>query len=227
MPRSDRGKLVKLTPDILQRAKELKQANPSRSIPHIINMLSSELGYKLEIAPSTLWRHLSKMGLGGRTTLPKSGFKRWSTAAPNDIWQSDVNYGPYIPDPGNPDIKRRTYLIAFLDDYSRLITHAEYFFAESVYSLEICFKKALLRKGVPKQVYVDNGAVFQSHVFHQACAELGIRHISAKPYSPEGKGKLERFWRTLNDDFVVELHTDPVQTLEELNKKLWAWLEEV
>lgn len=122
---------------------------------------------------------------------------------------------------------RKTYLIAFLDDFSRCILHAEWFWAEDVYALEICFQKALLRKGKPRRVYVDRGLIYQSHVFRSACAALGIRHISATAYRPEGKGKIERFWRNVDDEFLIELEHDPVASLEELNRRFWAWLEEV
>src|SRR5690606_12186405 len=95
-----------------------------------------------------------------------------------------------------------TLFRSFLDDYSRYICHGEFFFAEDVYALEVCFQKALLRCGKPARVYVDRGLIFQSRVFRTACAALGIRHISATAYRPEGKGKIERFFRTVDEELL-------------------------
>lgn len=221
------GVLRKLTPELIARAKELKQADPRRSVPHIIRMIETERGEVLDITASSLWRHLSKAGLGGRSKAAPGGLRRWEAAAANDLWQSDVKHGPHLPDPLRPDTMRKTYLIAFIDDYSRLVTHAEWYFAEDVYALELCFQKALLRKGKPKRVYVDRGSIYQSHVMRTACADLGIRHISATAYHPEGKGKIERFWQNVDSEFLIELEKSPVTTLDELNRRFWAWLEEI
>lgn len=122
---------------------------------------------------------------------------------------------------------RRTYLIAFLDDYSRYVCHAEFFFADDVYALETCFQKALLRPGKQVRVYVDQGKIFQSRVFRTACAALGVRHMSAKPYSPKSKGKIERFFRNIDDELLLEWRHNRGPNLQTLNRQLWAWLEQV
>lgn len=226
-PSPQKGSLRKLTPELIERAKTLKQEDPRRSIPHIIRMIETERGEVLDVTPDAFWRHLKKVGLSGRKPAPTQGLRRFEAEAANDLWQSDVKHGPYLPDPLRPDSMRKTYLIGFLDDYSRLVTHAEWYFAEDVYALELCFQKALLRKGKPKRLYVDRGLIYQSHVFRTACAELGIRHISATAYHPEGKGKIEKFWRNVDDEFLLELEKSKVATLDELNERFWAWLEEV
>ena len=226
-PRPDKGACRKLTPEIVERAKQLKQEEPRRSVPHILSMIETERGEALDITPGALWRHLAKAGMGGRYAAPPAGLHRWEAKAPNQLWQSDVKHGPYLPDPLRPEKMRKTYLIAFLDDYSRCIMHAEWFWAEDVYSLEITFQKALLRKGKPSRVYVDRGLIYQSHVFRSACIELGVRHVSAQAYRPMGKGKIERFWLDVDREFLLELEHSPVDTLAEMNRRLWAWLEEV
>lgn len=76
-------------------------------------------------------------------------------------------------------------------------------------------------------MYVDQGIIFQSKVLRAAGATLGIRHVSAKPYSPEGKGKVERFFRNIDDDLLLEWRHNPGSDLPTLNKQLWAWLEQV
>jgi len=226
-PRQDQGQLRTLKREWIDRAIELKREEPRRSVPHILRMLRTEFDDPIDVTPGALWRHLAKEGLGGRTGLPKQGFRRWESSGVGQVWQSDVKFGPHLRDPLDPNRLRRTYLIAFLDDYSRYITHAEFFFSDDVYALEVCFQKALLRAGKPVRVYVDQGQIFQSRVFRTACAALGIRHMSAKPYSPESKGKLERWFRNIDDELLLEWRHNPGCGLQTLNEQLWAWLEQV
>jgi len=87
-------------------------------------------------------------------------------------------------------------------------------------------RKALLKRGLPARLYCDNGVIYTSRQFSRIVAELGIHHILAKPYAPEGKGKIERFWRTVDSSFLPELRARPAKTLEELNAPFGAWLEQ-
>lgn len=225
--RRDQGRLRRLPPAVLERAVALKREEPRRSVPHILRILAADGTPQADLPHrDTLWRHLSRLGLGTRLRPDKVGLRRFERQAPNDLWQSDVMYGPFLSDPASPQKMQRTYLVAFLDDYSRFIPHAAFYWAEDVYALELCFQQALLRRGLPRRVYVDQGLIFQSQVFTLACAQLGIRHISATAFHPEGKGKVERFFRSLQESLLLELGRRPVTTLDALNERLWAWLEE-
>lgn len=226
-PRPDRGAPAKISPEVIERAKQLKQDDPRRSVSHIIRMIETEQEEALDIHYSSLWRHLSRAGLGGKGAAPPAGLRRFESSAPGHLWMADTKHGPSLPDPLKPECMRKTYLIGFMDDFSRAIMHAEWFWADDVYSLEITFQKALLRKGKPQRVYVDRGLTYQSRVFRTACAMLGIRHISATAFHPQAKGKLERYWLNVDNEFLVELEHSPVSTLEELNERFWAWQEEV
>jgi len=93
--------------------------------------------------------------------------------------------------------------------------------------MEDCFKRAVLRYGVPLAVYVDRGKVYTSKQFDTICATLGIQRILASPYAPEGKGKVERFFRFVRSDFLPELKRSTVTSLAQLNESLLAWLEVV
>jgi hypothetical protein len=159
--------------------------------------------------------------------LKKSGkhFRAFQADNPNQIWQSDLMYGPYLPDPDQPERKKRTYLVAIIDDFSRLVPHAAFYWHGKLPNLENTLQKALVKRGIPEVFYVDNGAIFSARQLDLICAELGIRKIHCKPYSPEGKGKVERFFGTVRSNFLTELSHDKVSRLEELNKKFWAWLE--
>jgi hypothetical protein len=136
-----------------------------------------------------------------------------------------VKYGPYLPDPGNPKKKFRTYLLAIIDDATRFVVHGEFYADQKLPILEDGLRKAILRYGSPKCIYVDNGKIFTSTWLRLACAQLNIRHLKARPYSAESKGKVERFNRTV-ENFLAELSLQKAQTLPELNSFFSAWLSE-
>ncbi len=115
--------------------------------------------------------------------------------------------------------------MVFIDDATRLICHGQFYLDQRLPILEDAFRKALLKRGVPAAVYVDNGKIFVSKWFRMGCARLSIRHFNAQPYSPESKGKIERFNRTV-EAFLSELSLNPPATLEELNQAFTVWVEE-
>jgi len=141
----------------------------------------------------------------------------------NTLWQSDVKYGPYLPESNNPKKKFRTYLLAIIDDATRFVVHAEFYADQKLPILEHGLRKAILRHGAPKSIYVDNGKIYTSTWLQLACANLNIRHLKARPYNAEAKGKVERFNRTV-ESFLAELSLQKAQTLEELNRLFAAWL---
>ncbi len=226
--RSDIGKSSKIPAEILETACNLKKEEPRRSIRAIIQIMETHQMVKPGlIKPSTLYRIFSLQGLTTKKLKrSQKQFKPFQAEHPNQIWQSDVMYGPYLPDPDRLEAKKRTYLVALLDDFSRLIPHAEFYWHERLPHLENTLHKAILKRGIPQVLYVDNGQIFNAHQINVICAELGVRKINCQPYSPEGKGKIERFFRTVRDQFLVELDHDPVSTLHQLNSKFWAWLEQ-
>jgi putative transposase len=91
--------------------------------------------------------------------------------------------------------------------------------------MERVLKVGILRRGVPEALYVDNGKVYSSTQFEAACASLGIQRIRTTPYSPEAKGKQERFFETVRLQFMPEVELSDLATLADLNESFWAWLE--
>lgn len=224
--RRDQGELREISRDVLEDAKVLKAELPQRSIRQILEILEVEG----KIAPgsvshTTLGRHLRQSGFMGLPKTPKNGFRRFQKEYRNQLWQVDLKYGPFIPDPRNPKKNCRTYLLAFIDDHTRLVTHGQFYLDQSLPILENCFRKAILKRGVPDNVYVDNGKIFVSRWFRMACARLNIRHKATAPFSPEAKGKIERFMGTA-DTFVNEVGLLKPRTLKELNDAFLSWLEE-
>ncbi len=226
-PRRDHGQTRKISTEAFEKAVALKKEAPQRGVAKIIRIMeTSRLVKPGEIKRSTLSRLFKEHSFDRKTLMKQHKIHRaFEAEHPNQIWQSDILYGPYLPDPKTPEKNKRTYLAAFIDDFSRLAPHAEFYWDEKFPALENTLKKALLKRGIPQIIYVDNGKVYCARRLDAVCAALGIRKISCQPYSPEGKGKIERFFRTVREDFLAEPEVQKVQTLPELNKLFWGWLE--
>ena len=132
-------------------------------------------------------------------------------------------HGPPVTVTGRT--RRKSYLIAFLDDATRVIPHAAFTLAENTQAFLPVFKQAILRRGFPERFYVDNGANYRSHHLALVCAKLGVALIHARPYRPQGKGKIERFFRSLRAQLLTRLDAPDTASLEALNRRLGAWLE--
>jgi transposase InsO family protein len=149
--------------------------------------------------------------------------KRFAYDTVNTLWQGDMSVGPYLTVGGR---KCRTFLFAFIDDCSRLIPFAQFSFTDKFEPLKTVLKEALLRRGQPRMIYVDNGKVYSANILHLACAKLGVSLIHTKPYDPESKGKIERFFGTVRRGFYPSLVNEPVHSLDELNNRFGAWLDQ-
>jgi transposase InsO family protein len=222
--RLDKG-TTKLKPKVQQALLEFKRDNPARSLNTLMSLLTKQ-GL---VASNTLSRaavhrflqqhQLSKRSLPNRATIERRSFVAEHAG---DLWQGDVLHGPCIQTPSG---MRKTYLVSLLDDASRLMAHSAFCFGETALDIEGVLKQALLKRGLPYKLLVDNGAAYRSGSLQSICALLDIKLIYCRPYEPEGKGKLERFHRTFREQFLGEIHLDKITGLDDLNARLWAWLE--
>jgi putative transposase len=223
--RKDKGSCKAIPAEALKIAAELRQELPTRSAQRVQQLLAAE-GYR--VARSTLERQLRLQGLSGKEIKANQKqvvSRRFNRQGRNTLWQTDLKYGPYLPDPNHPGHKLRTYLIAIIDDATRMVVQAEFYANQKLPVLEDAFRKAILRCGTPDNLYLDNGKIFVSQWLRLACAKLRIRHLNTKAYSPEAKGKIERFNRTV-EEFLQEARLEKVETLEQLNKLFRDWLSE-
>ena len=223
--RKDKGSCKAISAEALEMAAELRRELPGRSAERIQQLLASE-GYS--VARSTLERHLRQQGLSGREIKVEQkqvASRRFNRVGRNTLWQSDLKYGPYLPDPNQPGHKMRTYLVAIIDDATRLVVHGEFYDSQKLPVLEDTLRKALIKCGAADNLYVDNGKIFVSQWLRLACAKLRIRHLNTKAYSPESKGKIERWNRTV-DEFIQEARLEKPQTIDQLNGLFRAWLSE-
>lgn len=147
--------------------------------------------------------------------------RKFEAELPNDLWQSDVMHGPLVA--AEPR-QKKSYLIAFIDDHSRLVPYARFYLSEKLEVFLDAFEKALLKRGLPRKLYVDNGSAYRSKHLEHICASLGIALIHAKPYQPAGKGKIERFNRRVRQQFLPAVKSGVC--LDALNEQFELWLRQ-
>ncbi len=215
--------------NILEQAILLRRQIPGRSIAQIIQILEWEgLVQPGQIKRSTLQEKLAQRGYSTRQMRMYAdtgvAARRYQQKYRNQLWHSDIKYGPYLPI-GKEGKKKQVYLVTFVDDATRLILHGEFYPVLDQIIVEDCFKKAILKYGVPEKVYFDNGGQYRNKWMNRACAKMGIRLLFAKPYSPEATGKVERFNRVV-DSFLAEAGLEKPPTLDRLNQLFAVWLEE-
>lgn len=224
--RTDKG-TTQLPVAVQERLLELKKDNPARSINLLITMMeSSGLMAKGSISRASVHRYLKQLQLSKRILPRVNTIEHRSFVAERvgELWQGDVLHGPSIQ---TKEGLRKTYLVSLMDDASRLLAHSAFCFGETALEVEGVLKQAVLKRGRPYKLMVDNGAAYKSATLQAVCARLEIRLIYCRPHAPEGKGKLERFHRTFREQFLNELDINRVANLDELNARLWAWIETV
>ena len=146
------------------------------------------------ISPSTLYFHLKQAGheFRGRGADPPSGtYRRFEADYPNQLWQGDARHGIPLPHPDKAGKRKMTYLFGWVDDFSRKIMAARYYWDEKLPRMEDCFRRAVLRWGRPEKCYCDNGKVYLSKHFLILTSDLGIKKIHHRAYAAWCKGKIE------------------------------------
>jgi transposase InsO family protein len=218
--RSDKGKLRKVSPELLLEA--IEQVLPSFHGKHPrkshIYKACIERGLlrKENVAPNTFSRLVRELEL----LKPDSDVKRrqaFSKQYANQMWQVDTMFGPHVQG-------TQTKLIAFIDDASRVICHGEFFFQESTDTFLSSFRSALYKRGIPEQIYADNGSIYSCKELMLVCARLAIILSHAPVRDGAAKGKIERFFRTVREEFLAR-NLD-LSSLENLNRAFIAWVED-
>ena len=216
-----------------ERLLALIEELPRRTVPQLRRIISREPEYRQAIeavSDRTIYRFLSEQGLNQKQRAAKAtdggrrSFHQFQASASMELVQGDARDGIWLPD-GDTGKVRKTYLFAWVDDYSRRILSARYFFDEKLPCMEQTFKTMVLRWGIPKKCYLDNGKVYTSAQFAFVLAQLHIAKIHHRPYQSWCKGKIEAIMKTFKMEFQSEAARAGFLTLEELNSALWAWIE--
>ena len=221
--RCDRGQSRSLDEETCLTLIRLRKELPRATVKKLIEQMQMRglVGPGIKLPPTTVYRFLHHQGLMYPDAPKPVDRRKFEAELPNDLWQSDVMHGPKV----TVDLKqRKSYLIAIIDDHSRLLPHGEFYLSERLDNYLDALEKALLKRGLPRKLYVDNGPAFRSRHLEHVCASLAIGLVHSKPYKPQGRGKIERFFRTVRSDFLTGFTG---QTLDELNEAFDLWLAEI
>jgi putative transposase len=224
--RSDRGK-TQLSKEVQTALIQIKKENSARSINTLIGLLEAQgIAAKGKLSRATVHRFLQQQQLSRRMVADIHTIERRSFLAEHcgDIWYGDVLHGPSIQ---TEQGMKKTYLVSLMDDASRFIVHSAFCLGETALDIESVLKQAVLKRGLPHKLVIDNGPAYRAGTLRDICAILEIRLIYCRPYEPEGKGKLERFHRTFRGQFLSEINLEKVANLYDLNARLWAWLDQI
>lgn len=228
--RRDRGTIRALSATAREALEAFRRSHPDTTVctavRHLMEQGQLQLG---EFSYSSIYRWFQRTGLDARSLRMASALggngptKAFEAPLANDLWMADMMHGPILRTAEGKVIHTR--LFAILDDCSRLMVGASYHAGESLACFLDVLRTAVARRGIPFKLYVDQGKVFVSHHLRVVCASMGCKLLHAKPYAAWSKGKIERVFRTIQLDFQQRLMVSPVQSLEELNRQFWAWLE--
>lgn len=224
--RSDKGKSRKISPELGDEIVKRRKSNPRIPITLLYEQLVSEgLIDPKNISRPTVYRYIEDLLLLGefKNDDDNPEFLRFSHEHVGDLWQGDVMYGPYLTIGKK---KVQTYLHMFIDDASRYPVYSQFYLSQNFETLRHCFKEAVLRRGIPKLVYTDNGKIYRSQQFEYICASLGCTLLHSQPFVPQGRGKVERMFHTVRMRFLSTLDPATLIDLDDLNQRYFKWLED-
>jgi transposase InsO family protein len=219
--RSDRGRMRSITDEQIDALVVLRKKHPKLSTSRLVEKAKAEGVFPpgSEVSMASIYR-LMKLHKAKRQKAAQDR-RKFEVQMSNDLWQSDCMHGPVVFHEGK---QRKTYLFAIIDDHSRLIPHGHFFLAETLENYLDCLWTAMRKRGLPRKLYVDNGPSFRGHRLQIGCAALEVGLKYARPYRPQGKGKIERFFRTVRSQFLQELPAGA--GLEEINRLFHRYIEE-
>jgi len=223
--RGDKGSYRKIDSELAEKILEVKKAYPKAPNTVIYDkLIENGIVKDGQISLTTLYRFLNSSSCKNiQETEEKKEIKRFAHQYINELWYGDVMYGPYIQEGRK---KKPTYLMAYIDDASRLIAHGEFYYTQNFEALRHSFKEAVLKRGIPALLYTDNGKIYRSQQFEFMCASIGCSLIHSKPFVPTSRGKIERFFLTVRERFLSQLDMNEIKSLDALNLRFWKWLDE-
>jgi transposase InsO family protein len=220
--RSDKGRTRKVVLEDLQEAIDkvlprLRGRTPTRGAIYRL-CIEEGLLSRSQVAPNTFRRLVKRHEMLKPANESDNKHRlAFAKAHANEMWQADTLYGPHVAG-------GQSRLIAFLDDASRVCCHGQFFLAETTDTLIEALRAAFYKRGVPQSLYVDNGSIYTSKEIMQICARVGCLLHHAPVRDGAAKGKVERFFRTVRDQFLIR-QLD-LSSLDTLNRAFTEWAEE-
>ncbi len=223
--RADRGSFRSLDTTLRLAIIGLKEENPYYTVPVIIKKLrlAKVLGPDDPVNKATIYRFIRQQKFN-RISDNAVDRRRFESEHSNQVWQCDVLHGPLVFIDGLP-AARKSYLMAIIDDHSRLIVHAQFYGAETFEALKEALRQAISRRGIPQKFYVDNGACYRSEQLERILASLGVALTHSRPYMPQGRGKIERWFKNVRDSFLPMLPPTSLPLLA-LNERLDQFVDD-
>lgn len=222
--RSDTGRCRNLTVEQKKLLLDIRREYPSATVPLILRTLVSDGRLDADaISASAVQRLFRQNGLDRIPLRDGSSPKarlRWEAERPGALWHGDVCHAAPIL-VGKE--KKPVRVHALLDDASRFVVAIKACHQEREEDMLTMLVDAIRRHGPPDALYLDNGSTYRGDILRVVCGRLGISLLHARPYDPQARGKMERFWRTLREgslDFVGEL-----SSLHDVNIRLLAFLD--
>lgn len=216
--RSDAGRSRRLDDDIVETIKHYKINYPRLPATAIYGALIEKgLIKKTDVSLSTVNRCVNEIKAKQRIS-NKKDMRRYEARHINMMWAGDSSVGPYVYINGK---KRRTYMIALIDDASRMVVHMGIYLNDNTVNLMDAMKSAVTKYGIPEMFRFDNGSNYKSMQIQLIAARINSTISYCKPYSPESKSKIERLFRTVKDSFFAQVNViDYTNDLENLNNDL-------
>jgi len=223
--RRDRGRGRHLGPALRTLLLDIRKEHPQASVPLILRTLEGDGRLQRgQVSAATLRRLYAEQGLERKSAQASEAAHtrlRWEAKGPDALWHADVCHGPTLQIAGAAHPLR---IHAILDDASRFVVQIAAFDTEREEDMLTLLVRALRAKGRPEALYLDNGPTYTGHLLKTACSRLGITLLHAKPYDPQARGKMERFWRTLREGCLAFLPS--TTTYPEVQRHLDAFVQQ-
>jgi transposase InsO family protein len=223
--RNDKGKSRKINDALAERIITMRQEYPYIPVTVLYEKLIAEGVFApKEVSIATMYRFIEDMTLRGEfkeVAADEKQTRRFSHEHAGDLVQIDILYGPHVKERGK---RAQSYLHMVLDDCTRYPLHSGFYLSQSFEAHRNCFKQAVMKFGIPKIAYTDNARIYRSQQFEFICASLGCTLLHSQPFEPQGRGKVERLFRTVRMRFLASIDKDFQGSLDELNNLYNKWL---
>ena len=221
--RADAGISRKLDDDLQERIRYFKMNYPRMSAAAIYRQLKTDGSIiNGQVSESTVCRFVNQLQNELRQT-PHRDMRRYERAHINEVWCGDSSVGPRLTDKDGK--KHRIYIIALIDDASRFITGIDAFYNDNFVNLMSVMKSAVSKYGRPKVLNFDNGKSYKNRQMELLAARIGTTLSYCQPYTPTGKAKIERWFRTLKDQWMAGLDMQDFHSLDELRGSLHSYVQ--
>ena len=221
--RADLGVPRKLDEQLQEQILYLKTNYPRMSSSAIYRQLKDNGSIKAgELSESTVNRFVNVISIQLKTTTNQD-MRRYERPHINEVWCGDSSVGPYLTTSDGK--KHKVYIIALIDDASRFIVGIDVFFHDNFVNLMSVMKSAVAKYGRPKMFNFDNGSSYKNKQMELLAARIGSVVHYDQPYSPTQKAKIERWFRTMKDQWMSSLDIRDFHSLEELRGNLFAYVQ--